>query len=303
MPPLGKQIDELARTIKVNVRNPSLSFWSDTKEVSQTVLADAIKSGTENEANSAWFLDANSDVRLRFVGCFEKITKEEYYTAWCELERIEIKLNSLRRNAFYCLEDFDLGALANLVKNWQSLYPYHVFFSPGYVIKERKCSICGSTGGARFACGHQKGNVYSGRECFGIISKAEILEISLVVDPVQKYSVAFTSDSKGNKIDQYDYSIVRFVAQRICAPFDVWDAEWTEAYHPHEMLSDRSLDGDCPCGSGRRYQECCSKKPGVVRPHLSIVFERAPPADLPNASFAGYGEKNGPAVLTGTQRG
>src|ERR1700730_7779709 len=99
MTSIAEKIDELAHAIQTNVRNPSPAFWKETKEKTAVVLEDAIKYGVENEANLAWFLDTNSQLRLQFIECIDKMKKEEYYSAWCELERIEIGLSSLRRNA------------------------------------------------------------------------------------------------------------------------------------------------------------------------------------------------------------
>ncbi len=122
--------------------------------------------------------------------------------------------------------------------------------------------------------------------------------MSLVRDPVQKYSVPFTSGPDGNTIDHYDYSIVKFLIDRLASPFDEWSYYWTTAYHPHDMFADRDRDGSCPCESGQTYANCCATKPGVMRPHIQFSFEKTPPNELSNAYLAGYKEKNRPARLT-----
>jgi len=63
------------------------------------------------------------------------------------------------------------------------IFPPQVFFSPGFVAEESKCSICGKN---YEECEHVVGRAYMGRMCCRIITKGCIREISIVSSPGNK---------------------------------------------------------------------------------------------------------------------
>lgn len=295
---LDQKLRQIADTISSDLNNGALDVWREREKNSSAALADALASQDDDISNRAWFLHKVAETRLAYVECFALMTNAQHYDAWCKLERVEIDLVSLKRNPFYDPKLFCTDALASLVAQWQGIFPYTVFFSPELVKKSKKCSICDATVGPWSGCGHEPGRVYGGRECYRIVQGVELLGISLVTDPVQKYSVAFLSNGgDGKPRDHYDYSLVKFIVDRLASPFDGWTTRWIEAYHPHSMFPGQQPEGGCPCGSGRKYSECCLAGPGVIRPHLDIVFDHEPTPSLPNGYLAGYGDRSCPAIV------
>lgn len=66
----------------------------------------------------------------------------------------------------------------------QVLFPPLAFFSPGLIIEQSKCSICGQEYGE---CEHIVGRAYMGEICTRIIEKIkEIKEFSIVSEPANK---------------------------------------------------------------------------------------------------------------------
>jgi len=63
------------------------------------------------------------------------------------------------------------------------IFPPQVFFSPGFVIEEAKCSICGKN---YEECEHIVGKAYMGKMCYQMITKAKVREISVVASPGNK---------------------------------------------------------------------------------------------------------------------
>jgi SEC-C motif len=292
----NQKILTLAAEIQAGLLEPASDSWQALERRAKTALEEAMTAGEEHDANRLWFLYGVIDARLQYVTSFQQIKREAYYESWCGLERVEIKLRSLSRNALFDLDDFGINPLAATIQRWQKLFPYAVFFSPEIVAGRKECSICTATVDPWTDCGHKPGHLYCGKECYRIVRDPEILSISLVRNPVQKYSVAFVRDDAGR--DQFDYSLVRFVADRLASPFDAWSLKWEEALHPHELFADRPADAACPCGSGRAYGRCCLPKRGVLRPHASIGLKNPPHSPVPRFAFAGYGAKNGPAEAT-----
>jgi hypothetical protein len=272
----------------------STDGWTEVEINANAVLALAQTENIEDLANRAWFLSELSKANREFVMAFSEIKAGKFYSAWCKLETTEIILLNFLKNRFYPLEEFRIPELRQLVSNWQEIFPYAIFLSPEMVIKREICSICSLEISPWSECPHVTGKVYAGRLCYRIVQDIELVSISFVHTPVQKYSVAFTSDPEGNVVDHYDYSVVRFVADRVEDAFDEWSFYWTKAHHPHSLFPDYDKSGPCPCESGREYSKCCLPKPGVIRPHIQFKFAKPFSASLPNGSLGGYKERNGP---------
>lgn len=277
--------------------------WLGIREEAKQVLENSATLDVEDVANKAWFLYTLIDANIDFIDAFGKIKSENYYEAWCKLERIEINLSNLIDNQFYDFEVLRVKDLALTVSNWQALYPYAVFLSPEMIIKREICSICGLDVNPWSKCSHISGKVYTGKFCYRIVKEMSFLGISLVHTPVQKYSVAFTSDEEGNTVDHYDYSIVKFAADRLQSAFDTWSYYWTTAHHPHSLFSDIKPTDGCPCESGREYRKCCLMKPGVVRPHIEFEFEKPFSSSLPKVSLGGYKGKETPIRIANSHEG
>lgn len=281
-------LEVLRASLLENLKNPSQSYWDSIEAQAAEALRKWKAAGDEQQANRAWFLKTIAGTHRDFVGCFTQIKAGDFYKAWCELERIEIALPWLLTNRFFDPASYEVEGFLAQVKRWQSLYPYKVFFSPGILKKRKECSICRQPIDPWTECEHEVGRVYVGEECCGIVTEVEFIEISLVLDPVQKYSVVMlANDESGSSIDHYDYSIVGFLADRLNSPFDNWDVQWTSAYHPHDMFPNTASGDVCPCGSGHTFSGCCQLRPGVIRPHAQFTFEKEPPNGIPSAHFAG----------------
>ena len=244
---------------------------------------EAVGRSDQSAATRAWCMGTTFESQNRYIAAFRKLKKKEYYEAWCDLERAEITTASLKRHlAPVDAKAFGITIIESQVPRFQSLFPYKSFISPCYLIKERRCSICNSVTRLRSGCKHQRGEIYDGKQCHSIITKADVIEISLVPDPVQKYSVVFIKDpTTGKQIDHYDYTAIAYVTAGLSSPFDRWHAEWTRMRHPHSQYPGLADSEPCPCDSGREYKNCCLSETGVLRPHLEVHFERKPPGDLP----------------------
>jgi len=151
------------------------------------------------------------------------------------------------------------------------LFPYKLFFSPEIIEHEKKCNICGKIISIRNPCGHEVGEIYNGEMCIRIVTKAEFISISLVESPLQKYSVPFMTDPKtGKTVDHYDYSLLENLLKILKSPFDEWDYKKTTKMYPHSKFKHIGRNENCPCGSGKKYKQCCLKREGVTLPHYEF---------------------------------
>lgn len=233
----------------------------------------AILKDNQNEAKNVWSLEQINGIQVNYYTSFEKMKEGMFYSAWCILEECEIRLDSLYRHFSFSNNLYSLNFIRKQVKQYQSLFPYKLFISPGYIKNEIICSTCGNVIAIRNHCGHEIGEIYNGQMCHRRVTKCEIIEVSIVHTPVQKYSVLSIDGSKlDTPEDRYDYSVIKSLLKRIDTPFEDWDAEWTKIRHPHSKFSNIDINDKCPCESEKKYKDCCLNESGVLRPHCQITF-------------------------------
>lgn len=253
------------------------------------VKVDAVSNNDHDKAKYVWCLETILSVQKKYIDSFFKMKNGKFYEAWCLLERVEINLNSLHKH--YLPKDNDrykIQFIEKHSKQFQELFPYKLFVSPAILYLEKRCSICKRQISIRNPCGHIKGEIYNGEMCLHEITQAELLELSIVDNPVQKYSVLGLDGDDSDEEFNYDYSLVEYVIKGLVHPFDSWNYQRTKISHPHSLFSHMDKDDDCPCGSGLPYKDCCLHKNGVLRPHIVFNFSVKPPIDLERIVYPEY---------------
>jgi len=192
-------------------------------EISELWLTDelknikdkAVKLDKQDDAKKAWCYKTIHKIQQIYLKAFFAMKEERFYDGWCLLEQVEISIHSLEKHfPFSSDDDYKIHFIDKQVTQFQTLYPYTLFISPAFLHLDKECSICGAKISIRNFCGHKKGEIYNGEMCVHKINNIEPLEVSIVSNPVQKYSVLFLSDSEtGEQIDQYDYELLTHVTQ------------------------------------------------------------------------------------------
>lgn len=279
---------DLDARLRAGFYSSDAGFWIDLLSEIAEIKKGFQASGPSEAANQSWFLESVVQSRLEFLTCIKLVNEEKYGAAWPKLETVEIILGSLLRNPILDTTLYEIEKLMRQVRQCQSLYPYKVFFSPEFLIKIEECSICGKSMDPWSSCNHLIGKVYNGESCHRIIKEADILGISLVNDPVQKYSVAIIMNPDGS--DPTDYTLVKSVLGRLRNPFDLWRAVETVRRHPHKYFPNVNEKDDCPCRSGKYFGKCCGPEDGVLKPHYQIYFD-VEPEEGPFLEYFGYDKK------------
>lgn len=238
----------------------------------------------EEGAKIIWCLEQAIKIQEIYLEAYEKLVHEKYYKAWCDFEQCELALESLKPHFPFDDNKYYLHFIDKHTTQYQSLYPYKLFFSPEILGHEKECTICGKIIKIRNHCGHDVGEIYKGEMCCRRVTKSEILGISLVESPVQKFSVPFMQNEKtGKSVDHYDYSLLNYLVGKLLqSPFDTWDINWTKKMHPHKRFTGIGRNNKCPCGSEIKYKKCCLMKPGVLMSHCEFILEKPPqnPVDI-----------------------
>lgn len=227
---------------------------------------EAASSGNEELANNCWRESEALKVNILYIEAFENIKSKKYRDAWNDLERCEIDAASIEKNSdsdFYARSRCHF--IEKQVSKWQSLYPYCVFASPGFKVGYYTCSICSHKVRPRSRCSHVKGKIYNGELCVHVAHDMEFLELSIVTKPVQKYSVMHDDET-------LDFSLINYLSDFLDNAFENWEAHWTRKSFPFERFSQVTPDSDCPCKSGKKFEECCINEKEISIPHVDFQF-------------------------------
>lgn len=244
--------------------------------------AHAVSDGDQALAATLWCHEQTLDIQDSYISAYQHLCSHAHYQAWCLFERVEITYWHLKPHFGASENEFHLPFIWDHASRFQSLFPYCVFCSPEFVVREAKCSICGAVLSPRNLCGHDSGQIYDGEFCGRIITGVDMIGVSLVTEPVQKYSVVFLVDpATGQSYDHYRYDVVDYLVQGLTSPFHGWNVIRTKRRHPHDRYGHVTPNSRCPCESGLDYKDCCLDKPGVLRPHLEFYFEVPPPVEMP----------------------
>jgi hypothetical protein len=257
------------------VPNEHTEQWRATKE-------RAVKGGDQPLAKAVWCLETVSAIQEQYLNAIARMKAGAYYAGWCELERAEINLHFLDSHLRDVYDELGIELIRHQIKSFQGIYPYQLFISPEIWKKEIRCSVCNARVTPRGGCSHRVGEIYDGQHCGRIVTQAEMLAVSLVRVPVQKYSVVYAADPgvSGGEPNPGAYPSVAYVIDRLQSPRDRFHFEWTQTRHPHQPYADVQMTDPCPCiAPNGTYAECCGPTEGVLRPHLVVAFEKEPPPE------------------------
>ncbi|MEG4420199.1 SEC-C domain-containing protein [Microcoleus sp. LAD1_D5] len=246
-----------------------------------------IAENNQKSLKEIWCLEKIIAIKKKYVLAFSKLKSREYYEAWCLLEEIEIYLSQLFR---HLKEEDELFFLIVFIEQhslqYQSLFPYSLFASPEFTVKDKICSICHKKNSIRHSCGHKNGEIYDGKMCYQIWEGIEFVLLAIVEFPVQKFSVFFLSDpNTGETVDHYDYGLLEYLMDCLQSPFHFWGIHNTTISHPHSNYLHIEPDDYCPCGSGKKYNHCCLLEAGVLQPHCELGLSVPPPKDIEKIKY------------------
>lgn len=267
--PQFNQITYWAKSYKVRINEvlPE-EYWS----ILSNIKKQAVDKKNENLAKVSWCFESIGAAQDKFITAILQAKEEEYYNCWCTLEECEYIINALE-NHIPINTEYGLTHIKIHTKRFQDLFPYRFFLSPGMVVKTVICSICREPFKLRGGCDHIVGEIYGGNMCHRILTEVEPLEISVVENPVQKYSVVFGPEVV------YDYGAIRYVVHGLQSPWHPWKFRAIET--KQEIFPGIRRNETCPCGSSKKYKKCCLQIP-KTHTHYDIVFKYPPPSSLPN---------------------
>lgn len=266
----------------IRIRRIINPFLKSRKKAFENAIKTHANQANEEIANKLWVLKTIFEVQNKYLSAFSLMKKGKYYKAWCALEYCEISLYYLYKHYTPDKNDeYLIKFIGEKIEQWQSLFPYKVFLSPEILEKKLNCNICNSVITPLSYCQHKVGHLYLGKLCLREIGDFEFLGLSLVENPVQKYSVPFTKDEiTGKEVDHYDYSSVKYVADRLDSSFENWKPNWVKKMIKRSEFNNVLKESLCPCNSKKLFIECCYNKKLLLLPHLQVEFHKELPKHL-----------------------
>lgn len=80
-----------------------------------------------------------------------------------------------------------------------------------------------------------------------------------MTDPFDKYGVLHV------KGQEYDYSLIDYIASNLHSPYDLWYYEMYKTKIPEYAALGRN--DRCLCGSGKKFKHCCMDTDNIYSEH------------------------------------
>jgi hypothetical protein len=146
------------------------------------------------------------------------------------------------------------------------------------VKEEAECSLCGKSIDS-FECEHIAGELYRGRQAYGIVKLIKQLdEVSFVLNPADKRCTVQISDTSEQ------FNGVAYLAQgmrdKVLEPLSFNHVEFKKIRKPNDEIPVVDRNEPCPCGSGKKFKKCCIDKSYIETTHVVIIPERINLANL-----------------------
>ena len=231
---------------------------NNLKELKQS----EVEAGNQEKAKHIWCLEQILKIKTLFIEAFNLMKNNDFEKAWYNLDRCDIELSFLKHHFNYNNNEFDLLFIEKEIPKYQELFPYDYFSSRETIESDFTCSICGSSMGIRNKCRHKVGEIYNGEMCYRIVNNIELLGISIVKNPFDKYTILHVEGT------EYNYSLLENLMEYLNSPFEEWgyDIElkrWN--YKKTSLYKNVGRNDKCPCGSGKKFKKCCLQKYNPVK--------------------------------------
>ena len=232
----------------------------------------SINAMDEPTANKLWVYQTILEIHKSFNQAFQLLNAKRYEAGWGKLERVEIEIGFLKRHLHMVKKNYKIKFIESIVINLQALFPFQLFGSNEMIYLETICDICHQKVTINNPCGHIPGELYMGKFCSRIITKSEFIDLAIVENPVNKYSVIFKENEDPQIRDNRQFGNVNYILCKIKNPYEGWKLEISATTFPHSSQPDSNPDDNCPCGENRPYKDCCLLEDGIHGFHYQFTL-------------------------------
>ncbi|MCJ7570438.1 MAG: SEC-C domain-containing protein [Candidatus Thermoplasmatota archaeon] len=240
------------------------------KKICERLKIKAIKNQDEYSANLSFLLKLYFDLLIAISKFWKLCESADYQDAWTYLQDA---LNYIKTIKGFVNDSSQLSLdkiCSHLIKI-EKLYPYFYFISVEMICKKITCSICKKS---VFDpnCEHISGELYWGELALEVIGDIEFIGSSLVENPVDKRCVILMNLDK-NKLEEGPFKTIHILMRNSKHPLIDFDLNITKRKLPRSFYNSWSENSLCPCGSRKKFRECCYDQEFILNPHYVIKIK------------------------------
>lgn len=234
-----------------------------------TVINSIKDSASEEiELNATYILTIFFKFLISLSVYWRHIESESYHESWCALQDGIDYLRTLKRfypykkNKVVCFFEKQLIKL-------ETLYPYKLFSSPGFIVDRFECSICGNDIDSDL-CPHMKGELYFGEIAYAVARNIKDIDhFAIVTNPTNKRLTIGCDDSHA-QFNLFKDAVLHFNERKL-SPLGFSNVELYEFVRPDPEWVKLPRNSICYCGSGKKYKKCCINNSGKKHVHVDFM--------------------------------
>lgn len=224
-----------------------LSLFKQIREIAMT-------EGCEQLANAQFLFHEYFVLFSCLSQYFNLMNKKKFKQSW---DKLQDCLDAIKYIGKFADDRLEIDELYCLLTEYESLYPYTLFGSSEYVISKSHCSICGKSMQS-LSCPHIRGNIYWGESAVEVIDEIKTLHaISIVKHPEDKRCTLWAADDTRTEEEKFK-KLSLFLELQIPYLQQFTMTSKTEL-RTKEGLPSVGRNQKCPCGSGKKFKQCCGK--------------------------------------------
>lgn len=255
-----KQVDSICNALNQTKRriksgdfaNPCREYDS-CSELFESVQQVAVDTKDEQLANAQYVFKQYFLLFCNLMKYFGLLKSKEYKSSWNKLQDC---IDGAQYIGRFADDRLDVPPLLDLLRNYETLYPYNLFSSSEYIITRSHCSICGKSMQS-LECPHIKGNLYWGKPAVEIIDEIkEFQAVCLVSHPEDKRCILELSDDNRDEVEKFK-KLDQFLELNILFLQNFTVKSVIETRMKEIRIVGRNEH--CPCGSRIKFKKCCGK--------------------------------------------
>ena len=247
------------------------------KEICEKLKVEAIKEKDEYSANLSFLFKVYYDLIIAISNFWKLCDNADYQDAWSFLQDALGTVRTLNR--FIDNESqLSIDKISKYLSQIEILYPYVNFCSIEYITKKMTCSIC-KRSPYNPECNHITGDLYWGEMAIHVVEEIEGRGLGITKNPADK-SCVILMDIDKNKLETSPFKRIHFFIKNSKFPLRDFDLLLTGRKLSRTIYNGWPEESLCPCGSGKKFKDCCFSKEFILTPHYVLVFKEAIPLNF-----------------------
>ncbi|KHD36582.1 hypothetical protein NL50_08630 [Clostridium acetobutylicum] len=249
----------------------------ESESTFKSIKQYAIENNIEELANAQYVANLYVKLLCQLSSYFKLLKEKEYRKSWDMLQ--DCFDSAFCIGKYTIIENrYEIPQIVDLLTGYESLYPFKVFASMEMIITKSECSICGKPFQS-LDCQHIKGNLYWGEVAIEKVTEIkEVQAIAMVSHPLDKRCVMELSDDTRTNEEKFQL-LNEFLEQHI-PTFQLFSIENQKALRQRQDIKIVGRNDKCPCGSGKKFKNCCGKDlyyeyhHYIIHPGEHILFQK-----------------------------